>query len=76
VIPKKKMSKGRRCVKSNRVFNIKRNRVFREILVACWYSQVPGIDFTGSYAPIINNLSFRIQRQKSLILKQFSFTVI
>jgi hypothetical protein len=60
VIPKEKISKGRRCIKSKRVFNIKRNRVFREILVVCCYSQVPVIDFTGSYAPIINYLSFRI----------------
>jgi hypothetical protein len=28
--------------------------------VVCGYSQVPGIDFTESFAPVIDNVSFRI----------------
>jgi Reverse transcriptase (RNA-dependent DNA polymerase) len=28
--------------------------------VACGYSQVPGLDFNKSFAPVINNVSFRI----------------
>jgi Reverse transcriptase (RNA-dependent DNA polymerase) len=36
---------GRKCVKSKWVFDIKRNGVFRARLVACDYSQVPGVDF-------------------------------
>jgi hypothetical protein len=28
--------------------------------VACGYSQVPGIDFNKSFAPILNDASFRI----------------
>ena len=51
---------GRKCVKCKWVFEIKRNGIFRSQLVACGYSQVPGIDFTESYAPVINDITWRI----------------
>jgi hypothetical protein len=35
VIPKEKIPRGRRYVKSKWVFNIKRNRIFRAKLVVC-----------------------------------------
>jgi hypothetical protein len=28
--------------------------------VACEYSQVPGIDFNQSFAPVLNDVSFRV----------------
>jgi Reverse transcriptase (RNA-dependent DNA polymerase) len=51
---------GRKCVKSKWVFDIKRNGVFRARLVACGYSQVPGVDFQESYSPVINDAVFRM----------------
>ena len=36
---------NRRCVKHKWVFDIKRLRRFRAPLVACAYSQIPGVDF-------------------------------
>jgi hypothetical protein len=42
------------------VFKIKRNGIFRARLVACGYSQVPGVDFQESFAPVINDVIFRI----------------
>ena len=51
---------GRRCIKSRWVFEIKRNGIFRPRLVACGYSQIPGVDFTESYAPVINDVTWRI----------------
>ena len=51
---------NRRCVKCKWVFKIKRNGVFRARLVACGYTQVPGIDFTENYAPVINDVTWRI----------------
>jgi Reverse transcriptase (RNA-dependent DNA polymerase) len=42
------------------IFKIKRNGAFRARLVACGYSQVPGVDFNESFAPVINDVSFRI----------------
>jgi Reverse transcriptase (RNA-dependent DNA polymerase) len=40
---------GRKCIKNKWVFDIKRNGVFRARLVACGYSQIPGIDFQDVY---------------------------
>jgi hypothetical protein len=34
-----------RCVKHKWIFDIKRNGTFRSRLVACGYSQIPGVDF-------------------------------
>jgi hypothetical protein len=51
---------GRRCVKTKWVMKIKRNGVFRARLVACGYSQIPGVDFTENYAPVINDVTYRI----------------
>jgi hypothetical protein len=38
--------------------SMKRNGIFRARLVACGYSQVPGIDFNENYASVINDVSF------------------
>jgi hypothetical protein len=35
--------------------------------VACGYSQIPGIDFNKRFAPVINNVSFRIMLIAKLI---------
>ena len=59
-IPKNEMPKDRRCVKCKWVFKIKRNGVHRARLVACGYSQVPGVDYTDNFAPVINDITFRI----------------
>ena len=42
------------------MFKVKRNGVFRAQLVACGYSQVPGVNFNDSFAPIVNHVSFRV----------------
>ena len=60
VIRKEEVPKDRRCIKCKWIFKIKRNGVFRARLVACGYSQVPGIDFNESFAPVINDVSFRV----------------
>jgi Reverse transcriptase (RNA-dependent DNA polymerase) len=37
----------------------KRNGVYRARLVACGYSQVPGVDFQETFATLINDVTFR-----------------
>jgi histone deacetylase 1/2 len=59
-IQKSDMPNGRNCIKSKWIFKIKRNGVYRVRLVACGYSQVPGVDFQESFAPVINDVTFRI----------------
>ena len=51
---------GRRCVKHKWVWNIKRNGIFRARLVACGYSQIAGIDYDENFAPVINDVTYRI----------------
>ena len=65
IIKKEDIPKNRRTIKCKWIFKIKRNGVFRARLVACGYSQIPGVDFNESFAPVINDVSFQIM----LILK-------
>jgi hypothetical protein len=46
---------------------VKRNEIFRARLVACGYSQVPGIDFSESFAPVLNEVSLRIMLIAKLV---------
>jgi hypothetical protein len=46
-----------RCIKNKWIFEVKRNEIFRARLVACGYSQVPGIDFSKSSEPVLNDVS-------------------
>ncbi len=34
--------------------------MFRLRLVACGYSQIPGVDYTENYAPVISDVTYRI----------------
>ena len=68
VIPRTEMPSGRRCVKHKWVFTIKRDGRFRARLVACGYSQIPGVDYTENYSPVIHDVTYRI-----LIILQIVF---
>jgi hypothetical protein len=54
---------------SSGTFKIKQNGIFRARLVAFRNSQIPGIDFIESFAPLINDVSFRIILISKLIWK-------
>jgi hypothetical protein len=60
IIKRKAIPPGRRCVKNRWVWKIKRDSVHRARLVACGYSQVPGIDYEENFAPVINDTTYRI----------------
>jgi hypothetical protein len=60
-IPRAKMPSGRRCVKHKWVYTIKRCGKFRARLVACGYSQVPGLDFQETvHCHVANDVTFRL----------------
>ena len=46
---------GRRCV-----FKVKGNGAYCARLVAKGFSQIPGIDFTDNYSPVVNDVTFRV----------------
>jgi Reverse transcriptase (RNA-dependent DNA polymerase) len=59
-IKRRQMQPGRVCIKYKWVFDIKLDSTFRARLVACGYSQVPGMNFQESYSPVINDVVFWI----------------
>ena len=52
--------KDRRLFGHKWVFKMKRDGKYRARLVALDYSQVPGVDFTDSFAPMVNDVIFRV----------------
>jgi hypothetical protein len=75
VIKQNEIPKGRWCMKHKWVFEIKRNGVFQARLMACRYSQIPGVDFMESHSPVINDVTVRIilillilQKYKAMIV--------
>jgi hypothetical protein len=47
---------------------IKRSGRFQARLVACGYSQIPGVDFTEVYSPVVNDITFRITMIMMLLM--------
>jgi hypothetical protein len=60
IIKKEDIPENIRTIKCKWIFKIKRNGAFRARLVAFAFSQIPGIDFNESFAPVINNVGFQI----------------
>ncbi len=54
-------------MKNRWVWKVKRNGIFRARLVACGYSQIPGIDFTENYSPVVNDVAFRMLMVYSMV---------
>ena len=42
------------------VYKQKKNGIYRARLVALGYSQVPGVDFSENYAPVVNDITMRM----------------
>ena len=49
------------------VFKVKRDGVYHAILVAKGFSQIPGVDFTDNYSPVVNDVTFRVVVARMLI---------
>ena len=55
-----KIPKDRRLIGCKWVFKIKNDGRHRARLCAMGYTQVAGLDFTDNFAPVINDVAFRI----------------
>ena len=51
--------KGRRLVGCHWVFKIKCNGVYQARLVAKGFRQIPGLDFTDNFSPVVNDEPFK-----------------
>jgi Reverse transcriptase (RNA-dependent DNA polymerase) len=69
VTKKASVPKERKLIGSKWVFKIKKNGTYRARLVALGYSQLPGIDFTDNFAPVIHDVTFRIMLLIYFMLK-------
>ena len=49
------------------VFKVKRNGVYHARLVAKGFSQIPGVDFTDNYSPVVNDVTFRFVVARRII---------
>ena len=49
------------------VFKVKRNGVYHARLVAKGFSQIPGMNFTDDYSPVVNDVTFRVVVARMLI---------
>ena len=52
--------KNRRLLRCKWVYKLKRNGVYRSRLVAMGFSQIPGIDFTDSFSPVVGDVTVRV----------------
>jgi len=59
-VPLDDVPEGRRLIGSKWVFKEKRDGRFRARLVCLGYSKVPGVDFSDNFAPVMNDVTFRI----------------
>ena len=51
---------GRKLIGSKWVFKEKLDGRFRARLVCLGHSQIPGVDFSNNYAPVGNEVTFRV----------------
>ena len=68
-IDRAKIPENRRLIGNKWVFKIKRDGTYRARLVALGYSQIPGIDCTGIFAPVAHDVSFRIVLARMMVEK-------
>ena len=52
--------KGRKLIGSKWVFKKQKNGIYRAHLCALGYNQVPGIDYTDNFAPVVNDVTLQL----------------
>ena len=66
---RKRIPNNRRLIGNKWVFKIKRDGTYRTRLVALGYSQIPGVYYTDNFAPVANDVSFRIALARMMVEK-------
>ena len=66
---RKKKIPNNRLIGNKWLFKIKRDRTYRARLVALGYSQIPGVDYTDSFAPVAHDVTFRIALARMMVEK-------
>ena len=66
-ICKTDVPKDRRLIGCKWIFKIKRDGTYRARLLALGYSQVPGVDFTDSFAPVVHDVTFRVALTRMMV---------
>ena len=51
---------GRKLIGSRWVLKKKKNGIYRDRLCALGYNQVPGLDYTDNFAPVVNDVTVRL----------------
>ena len=54
------IEKGRRLIGCKWVFKLKRDGRYRARLVGLGYTQIPGVDYTDHFAPVVSDVTLRI----------------
>ena len=60
IIKKKDIPENRILIGTKWVFKIKRNELYRSRIVALGYTQIPGIDFTDNFSPVVSDITLRV----------------
>ena len=67
-LKRSQISSNRRTIGSEWPFKKKRDGQFRARLCGLGYTQIPGVDFTAIFAPIVNDVTFRILLALKMIM--------
>jgi len=59
-VDRSSIPEGRKLIGSKWVFKEKRDGRFRARLVCLGHNQIPGVDFSDNYAPVGNDMTFRV----------------
>ena len=66
-ICKTEVPNDRRLIGCKWVFKIKSDGTYRARLVALGYSQVPGVDFTDNFTPMVNDVTLRVSLARMMM---------
>ena len=66
-VNRKDCPQDQRLVGCREVFKVKCNGVYHARLVEKGFSQIPGVNFTDNYSPVVNDVTFRVVVARMLI---------